>query len=581
MILKLDEQNFVVENDVYFTDDFELFSKIVSTAKKWSITKNCFESQKIVNQKKPVDVFLKKKSQKLTVKIICINDQNGFLISDQNAVSKLSCHFDCPIIIFNDCKKTKFPSFIKQFQLTQYTNEVIAAEKRHLSVKFNNKILSVPKIKTKSIWMLLLTILLGCFGNTCFYFSGFFDISTQIDSTYQYIGKRAYESDNNYSHAEYIPNIPLSILGEGGANEIMNLASGYNSFTPYYYVSTSNFRDTKYVPFYIRAYSRDLSDIKITFANGKTKNITLISSGTDLGYASPTNDESISTYNVFSKIALKRKFYLPNDFRDNNSKTLFLTTSLIEEIKNEDEVIEDYIANPEQHVILTIGENEYEYSIANLLVDDYGHTPVFKTFLGDFAYLNLSFLNESLYANMCFDSSSSYINTQTLVNSSLLPYFQEGDCFIGYSYVQGLKTEISEFTELSNLYTISLFGKESNWGNIAKYLFVFAGIILEIIFTLLIYKCSKSLDSSWKYSPLFFNLLLGLLILTPPIFVSVCLNIYQVTNSFNFSSYKILNSFGGLFCLISFLCIFAVLFLPKIVKKLLKRREKSHETLHE
>ena len=581
MILRLDEQNFVVENDVYFTNDFELFSKIVSIAKKWSIAKNCFNSQKIVNQKKSIDNFLRNKSQKLTVKIICIDDKDGILMNDQNMVSKLNCRFDCPVLIFSGCEKTKIPSFIKQFQLTKYSAEANFVEKKHLSVKFNNKILFVPKIKTKRIWMLLLTLLLGCFGNACFYFSGFFDISTQIDSTYQYIGKKANESDNNYSHAEYISNTPLNILGEGGANEIMNLASGYNSFTPYYYVSTSDFRETKYVPFYIRAYSKDLSDIKITFANGKTKNITLISSGTDLGYAAPTNDESISTYNVFSKIALKRKFYLPNDFRDNNSKTLFLTTSLIEEIKNEDEKIEDYIANPEQHVILTIGEYQYEYSIANLLVDDYGHTPIFKMFLGDFAYLNLSFLSESLYANMCFDSSSSYINTQTLVSSSLLPYFQEGDCFIGYSYIQGLKTEISEFTELSNLYTISLFGKESNWSNIAKYLFIFAGIILEIIFALLIYKYSKSLESFCKHSPIIFNLLLTLLILIPPIFVSVCLNIYQVANNFNFSSYKILNSFGGLFCLISFLCIITVLFLPKIVKKLLNRRKKSYETLHE
>lgn len=545
MLITVNNKQVLLNKCVYYAPDFEFFNQLLnetnkiygkrvlliktSDSKKWFDKKNKFRYD-----------FIYSKSLDFTKSIIFIIDDSGLF----NTKKHLVCfhnEFNTPIILFSK------DSDIAQDSYITHIDEAFIKQKEKGSRSLKFELASIKKpsskfFKRKSIFLFVATMVLGIFISSLFYGYGAVDVETQIDSTYQYIGKMSYNSDYHYSHCEYIKKDSLEILGDNGANAIMSKAYGYNSFTPYYYVSYSEFRDTKYVPLYIEAFARDFSDITITFANGKTKSIKLISSGTDLGYCAFNSEPDSILYNVFNKIALKRVFHIENDYLDNDRKSLFLPTWIIEDIIAEGETLEDYIANPNQHVTLKIGEYEFDYSIANLLVDDYGHTPILKSFLGDFAYLNLSYISNYLYAKICFDSSSSYINTQSLLENSIIPYFSNGDQFVGWRFLDGVFEDVQEFTTLSDLYNKQLFSRGDHL--LEKTTLMSLAVLFSIVNFVLIF---------YSFYPLFkctklhvYLLIAALFVFMPYVFVAFIIHISQSILSYNMASYILVNSFGGL-----------------------------------
>lgn len=546
MLITINNKQILLNKCVYYAADFELFNQLLTETskiyKKHVLLIKTSDSKKWFNKKNKFKYnFIYSKSLDFTKKIIFVLDDSE-LFSTKEYLECFHNEFGTPIILFSKNNDVVYDSYIANL------NEAFVGQKEKIknrSLKFELASAKNPQFKIfkrKTIFLFIVTMVLGIFASSLFYGYGALNVETQIDSTYQYIGKMSYNSDQQYSHCEYVKKDSLEILGDNGANAIMSKAYGYNSFTPYYYVSYSEFRDTKYVPLYIEAFARDFSDITITFANGKTKDIKLISSGTDLGYCAFNSEPDSILYNVFNKIALKRVFHIENDYLDNDRKSLFLPTWVLEDVMEEGETLENYIANPDQHVTLKIGEYEFDYSIANFLVDDYGHTPILKSFFGDFAYLNLSYISNYLYAKIYFDPSSSYINTQSLLESSIIPYFSDGDQFIGYRLLDGALEEVREFTLLSDLYTKQLFYPSDNLsGKIA--LMTFAIIFSIASFVLIFYAIYPLYKGTKLYV---FLLIAALFVFAPYALVSLTIHITQSILLYSMSSFLLVNSFGGL-----------------------------------
>lgn len=562
MILEASGLTYILSNNIYYTDNFDLFNRIFKSASdifpksirqiNVSSNKNIFFDKK---DRLRSDILLSK-SFSLRKKIIFITDDSNIFLEEKTRTI-FDQMYGSPIVILTS-KKIDNISELNYAKLIEPAVRVDNTEtkKTRLSFSRKNKTHVKKHLSARTIRSFLMPFIFGIAAISLFYSYGYLDVNSNIDAVYQFIGNTANQSDNKYLHAYLDTAEPLLITGDGGANDIMRRAAGTNSFNPYYYESRSKFRDVKYVPLYIEAISRNNEPISLIFENGKIiDDISLISSGTDLGYCSPDNmNESSLSYNVFNRISLKRVYHIENDMHKNNSKTVFLPQQLIERVKSSDESIESFV---NQYVTIKIGEFEEQYIIANLLVDDYGHTPIFNDFIGDFVYMNLSNLANVLHGRICFDPCSSYVNSESLVETSIIPYFKENDTFVGYTYKNETSLEINEFEKLGELYNKRIFDPNAD-AIILTTLFIL-GLLSFIIFLILFLRFIKRIDI--KHILLYLALLL-ISVFLPLLFIDFILSITQIALSHSLLSYFLYNSSGGLIsfvaCALGFILCLAI-----------------------
>lgn len=559
MIFHIDDSTYILSNNIYYTNDPDLFGQILKSAQNMlpksvrHITTS-LDKKYFYKKDKLRDDILLSKSFSLKNKITFIADDSDIFLNERTRTD-FDQTYGSPIVILVsnviDIQKLHFSKSVEPVQ--QKVNQ----EKRKIHFNFIRRDKSHTKkhLSFKTLCPFLMSFVFGTASVSLFYGYGYLDVNTNIDAVYQYVGNIAGQSDNQYLHAYLDAAEPLHIVGENGANEIMRNAAGINTFTPYYFESRSQFRDVKYVPLYIEAVTRNNEPISFIFENGNSiDDISLISSGTDLGYCSPDDlDESSLSYNVFNRIALQRVYHIENDMFKNNSKTIFLPQQLIERVKTADESIESFV---DQYVTIKIGEVEEQYIIANLLVDDYGHTPIFNDYLGDFAYMNLSTLNNYLYGRICFDPCSAYVNSESLVETSIVPYFLEGDTFVGYTYKDNTSIVVNEFNTLGELYNKKIYSPNEN-NLVLSTLFVIS-LLCFLIFVFSLIYFIRRMHINRVLSYLSFLLIITFL---PLLFVDFVLSITQVALSHNFLSYLLYNSYGGLISFVTCLLCFIVCFI--------------------